>query len=185
MRRVRPITAQRLENVALHYLQRFASSSGNLRRVLMRRVETAARAVEDGQAEAVRAEGAKLVDALVARYLATGVLDDAAYAEMKARSLHRRGASPRAIRQKLALKGVDADTAEAGLARLEEETGDAETAAAVALARRRRLGPWRTQGRAEARAKDLAAMARAGFSWDAAAKVIDAETPEAAEELAN
>ena len=40
----RPLTAASLENAAVYYLSRFASSSGNLRRVLMRKVARAARA---------------------------------------------------------------------------------------------------------------------------------------------
>jgi regulatory protein len=180
---VKPITAQRLENVALHYLQRFASSSANLKRVLMRRVERAARAAAPDEAEAVRAHGAGLVEELVARYLRSGLLDDAAFAQAKARSLHRRGASLRAIRQGLALRGVDADTAEAGIGGLAEEFAEPDLAAALALARRRRLGPFRPPAqRAEQRARDLAALARAGFSYDVAARVVDAEDPSRLEE---
>jgi regulatory protein len=48
----RPLTAASLENAAVYYLGRFASSSGNLRRVLMRKVARAARDGEEGQAEA-------------------------------------------------------------------------------------------------------------------------------------
>ena len=36
------ITATSLNNIALHYLERFASSAENLRRVLLRRVRRAA-----------------------------------------------------------------------------------------------------------------------------------------------
>jgi len=53
----RKITAQRLENMALYYLGRYASSSANLRRVLMRKVERAAAAHG-----ADPAEGAKLIE---------------------------------------------------------------------------------------------------------------------------
>lgn len=176
MRPHRPkrLTAQHLENVALHYLQRFATSSENLRRVLMRRVDKAARAAAD---EALRAEGAALVEALIARWLANGLLNDAAYAEAKAHSLHRRGASSRAIRQALAAKGVAGEAAEDGLARLAEAHADPELAAAAALARRRRLGPWRpAEARAAMRLKDLAALARAGFAYDVAVRVVDGET---------
>jgi len=44
-------------------------------------------------------------------------------------------------------------------------------------ARRRRLGPYRMpEVRAERRDKDLAALARAGFDYDTARRVIEAET---------
>ncbi|MDE0409722.1 MAG: RecX family transcriptional regulator, partial [Alphaproteobacteria bacterium] len=52
-----------------------------------------------------------------------------------------------------------------------------------ALARRRRLGPWRDPAeRAARRQKDLAAMARAGFRLDVARQVIDAEAPPEADQ---
>ena len=53
----------------------------------------------------------------------------------------------------------------------------------MALARRRRLGPFRLpEQRADRRTKDLAAMARAGFAFDVARKVIDATDPDALDE---
>ena len=65
----KPVTAQYLENAALYYLQRFASSSANLRRVLMGKVERSARAHGTD-----REEGAALVEALIERYLRSGCL---------------------------------------------------------------------------------------------------------------
>lgn len=174
-RQQKPVTAQYLENAALYYLQRFASSSANLRRVLMGKVERSARAHGTD-----RAEGAALVEALIERYQRSGLLDDKAYAEMKAASLHRRGTSTRAIREKLSLKGVGGDEIAAALESVDEETpGDTELAAAVALARRRRLGPFRRTGREEHREKDMAALGRAGFGYQIARKVVDAEDPDA------
>ncbi len=161
----KPATAAYLENAALHYLERFASSSGNLRRVLMRKVERSARLHGTDVAS-----GARLVDEIIARYLRSGLLDDRAYAAQKAASLRRRGASRYAIRGKLAVKGVGGDLIDATL---EAETAASELAAACALVRRRRLGPCRPPGaRAGLRQKDLAALARAGFSLDLARRVL-------------
>ena len=50
----------------------------------------------------------------------------------------------------------------------------------MAYARRRRLGPWRaTDQRPTHRAKDLAALARAGFGYRVARLVVAADDPEA------
>lgn len=171
-----------LERAALHYLERFASSAENLRRVLLRKVERAARHHEDIDREAA----AGWIDDLVARYRRAGLLDDKAYAEARTTSLHRRGASARKIRLSLAQKGVAAETVEAALedlgARVE---GDMELQAAIALARRRRLGVYRlAASRAGYRDRDLAALARAGFSYDIARRVIEAEDEDALAALA-
>ena len=167
-------TAKHLENVALWYLQRFAASTDSLRRVLMRRVEKSARAHDTD-----REEGAGLIEDIIARFRATGLLDDRVYAEGRTTSLHRRGVSIRGIRARLAAKGVGAADIDAALATLHNETAAPDLAAAIAYARRRRIGPYRTRGdREEMRERDLAALARQGFSYDIARRVIDAGDPE-------
>src|SRR5690242_17713030 len=133
----RQATASHLENAALHYLERFSSSSANLRRVLLRKVARSARAHGTDPAE-----GADLVEAIIMRYLQSGLLDDAAYAAQKVTSLRRRGASRYGIRGKLAAKGVEAGLVDAALARLDDEAGAGDLVAACALVRRRRLGPY-------------------------------------------
>lgn len=171
----RRATARHLENAALYYLQRFASSSANLRRVLMRKVTRSAR-FHGTDPEA----GAALVDVLIARFEKSGLLDDRTYAEGRVQTLRRRGDSARLIRAKLAAKGLDGETIESALAACVDDAGDPELAAAAALARRRRLGPYRDRRARRAMfEKDLAALARAGFSYDVARRVMEAETVEA------
>ena len=172
----RRVTPDYLERAALHYLERFASSSENLRRVLMRKVD---RSVQAHGTD--REQAAGWVDALLERYRGAGLLNDDGYARMRAESLHRRGASTRAIREKLAAKGVDRDTADAALGGLREDVeGDLDLAAAMALAKRRRLGPFRpAEARAAHREKDMAALGRAGFAYDVARRVVDAEEGDA------
>ncbi|RAU21775.1 hypothetical protein CU669_10710 [Paramagnetospirillum kuznetsovii] len=173
------ITASYVENASLHYLERFASSRANLRRVLMRKVERSL-AHHGGEA----AEAAQVVDEVIAKLARLGYLDDQAYAETKARSLHRRGGSLRIIRATLAAKGVEAEAAVAALTSLRDAQADPDLAAAIALARRRRLGPFRRpELRADARAKDLAALGRAGFAWEICRAVVEADSPEALEDL--
>lgn len=169
------ISKNALENAALFYLERFSASAETLRRVLLRRVERAAKVHGDDPAE-----GAVLVADLVSRYQASGLLDDQRYAEGKSRSLLRRGCSPRAIRQDLARRGVAValiDDALQGLqADLADDAPSLDHAAAEAYVRRRRLGPFRPpEMRAEYRDRDMAALGRAGFSWEIARQVIDGE----------
>lgn len=67
---------------------------------------------------------------------------------------------------------------------LTEEHAQPDLAAAIKLARKRRLGPFRLpEKRAEMRAKDMAALARAGFDFDTARRVIDADSVDGLEEL--
>ena len=157
----RKITAARLENMALYYLGRFSSSSGNLRRVLMRKVARAAAAHGDDPDD-----GAKLI-------------------EEKAASLQRRGASRFGIRGKLRQKGVEGELVAEAIETLDAASETSELASACALARRRRLGPYRpAAARRAAHDKDLATLARAGFRLDVARRVLKAADVEALEILA-
>ena len=169
----KPITEAGLHAAALRYLERFAASAEMVRRVLARRVE---RAVRAGLTE--RADGTRLIGRVVGRLVAVGVVDDAGFAEAKTRSLNRRGASTRAIRARLAAQGLGAEQVGAALAALQADGGDPELAAAVALARRRRLGPFRAGDRAAHRLRDLGVLARAGFGGEVARRVIDAAPDE-------
>ena len=170
----RPITAKYLENAATFYLKRYPSTAEGLRRVLNRRVRKA----EMAEAPIV-IDVQRVIDDIVAKFVHAGVIDDRAFAQTKARSLHRRGTSTRVTRQKLRMAGIDGDTLDQALAGLDQELDtdpqQREWQAAMALARRRRLGPFRQKDRQVHRLRDLAAMARGGFDYDVARKVIDAE----------
>ena len=167
-----PIDRALLEKWALAYLERYASSGENLRRVLQRRVWRRAKGDGARDGEAGRAAGA-LIEALVARYRSSGLIDDAAYAAGRARSGLARGRSPRRIAAGLAAKGVGAADSAAAVAALAEDGADPDLAAACAYARRRRLGPFRRgPGGAEERRRELAVFARAGFGRRAAEAVI-------------
>lgn len=182
--KTRKISERSIENAALFYLQRFATSAENLKRVLMRKVRRSARAHGADCNGGLIEDGAAIVDGVIGRFVQAGLLDDCTFAEGRAASLHRRGMPAARIRQQLAQKGVGAEAADQALAALAAETaaGSAalELSAAVNLARRRRLGPFRaTLDRLRMREKDLAALVRAGFRYDVAVKVIDAACPDA------
>lgn len=177
-------------NIAVHHLEKFSSSRANLRRVLERRVFKA-RALRDDAPSVEDDEAATWIAEVLDTLERQGLLDDTRYAEGAARGLARQGQSQRAIRARLAAKGVDRDIVDTALERAAEDVfphaqtpPDPDLVAAVTYARRRRLGPWRLpEARAERRDRDLAALARRGFSSAIAHRVIDAEDVDAAEDL--
>lgn len=166
-------------------MERFSSSAANLKRIMMAKVERSARFHDTD-----REEGAAQVEDIIARSLRSGLLDDEVYATAKARSLYRRGASSRAIHTKLAAKGVDKSAIQKALVALEREDPDPEFTAAVTFAWRRHIGPFRRGPWSatapedhkpedhKAREKELATIGRAGFCFDMARRIIDAESEE-------
>lgn len=153
-------------------------------RVLHRRIDRWARAaMAEAAADPDSIAVAKQASRQAAREVASalvksGVLDDTAFAAARARSLTRAGRSRRAVGAHLAAKGVAQDVAQAAL-----PDPESELAAALAYARRRRLGPFRIhEGDEATRHKELGAMARAGFPQPVAQQALRMD-PEAAKAL--
>ena len=165
------MTANSLAEAALFYLSRYASSSGNLRRVLMRKVARSVAFYGDDP-EPLK----PIVETLVAKHAQSGAVDDTAYADSQMRKLRRRGSSAKLIVQTLGAKGVPAEVVAEAASAMREEAGDPE--AAFRFAQRRRLGPFRQTGRVENRQRDMAALGRMGFDYQTARMIVDAEDVE-------
>jgi regulatory protein len=147
-----PLDARRLEEMALRYVGRFATSRAKLRAYLARKIRELGWGGE-GQAD---------LDAMTQRFAELGYVDDRAYAMAKAQSLTGRGYGKRRVEDGLRLAGIDEpDGAEA------RSHADAHALdAALHFARRRKLGPF-AAGQADPRQREkaIAAMARAGHSF--------------------
>jgi len=158
------ITAEYLRRAALHYLERYSVPAAQLQRVLLRKVERSSR--HHGlEAQSFRT----MVDEIVTSCVASGLVDDRRFAEARAQSLRRKGRSARAVAAGLAAKGVGREL----VTQTVTVDPQAELEAARIAARRKRLGPWSRGDRAAQRQKDIAALARAGFSLAIARAVID------------
>jgi regulatory protein len=168
-----PVDRAWLERVARDYVERYPTTERNLRAVLRRRIRK-----EGGDTNALDA----IADEIVARLVAIGVVDDAAFVEARVRTLLRRGKAPPAIRQALLAKGASREQIDPVLARVD---GVATLEAAARLVRRRRFGPYHDDPRVrrERRTKELQALARAGFRYDDAARVLDLEETSLVEAL--
>ena len=176
----RKVTPKSLENAGSYYLQRFSSSSENFRRVMMRRVT---RSVEYHNTNLE--EGAKFVEQLISRFIKMGLLNDLQFAQIRVGNLRRRGLSERIIRAKLMERGFSVGVINEGLDFLDSDKEDPELAALIIFSRKRRLGPFREtlEKRNDFREKDMAKLARAGFNYNIARKVINAQTSEELEEM--
>ena len=156
-----------LEAAALRYLDRFDCSVSRLRRVLGDRVTKAQRAGVERASEAP-----VIIEELLARYQASGLLDDQRFATRFSERQRDRGASRRVIEQKLRQRGIGAEVLQATSSPA-AHSAEGELDAARAYAKRRRLGQHRQPEAREAhRRKDLMAMARAGFDYDTASRVL-------------
>lgn len=171
-----PSTAS-LHEAALRHLSRFATTEVGLVRVLDRRVQRWARmaGLEGVEVAEPVSRAREAVRAVARGLVAAGAIDDVAFAQARAARLARAGRSRRATTAHLAAKGVTAETAAAALPSEADEV-----AAALAYARRRRIGPFRAERTAETRLRDMAALGRAGFPRDVAERALGMPADEAA-----
>lgn len=167
---LRPIDGPRLDELALSYAARFATSRARLEAYLRRKLRERGWAGDDEPPVAALAE----------RMAAAGYVDDAAYARAKSGSLLRRGYGTRRIGQALDAAGIDEDV------RNDVRPGEgAMRRAALTLARKRGFGPFGARDLDRAlREKQIAAMLRAGHPLDSARELVDARSVEAAEDWA-
>jgi regulatory protein len=190
---------------AQRYLAERSTSRAHLRRLLLRRVERAnTRCAEEHRVppEQLRA----WVDAALDTAARVRLVDDARYAADRAATLARRGGSDQVIRARLQEKGVAAHDIEHALDTLGARA-DRTLLAALALARRRRVGPFHEGGNtrgedtethddaarparrgawggAPGPSRELGILARGGFPWDVASRVLAMSREEAEDLLA-
>ncbi len=176
MKKKRRLSTSWLQRSTLHYVQRYPATVQRVRQVMVRRIDRKLREHE-GDRLALLGELEEFLEALQQR----GHLDDLRQAALWLDAWHRKGLSQRAMRAKLAHKGLSSEAVSQAMdALLQQAAGDGcdlELEAAENYARRRRLGPYQREPglRGERRQRDLAALARQGFSFDVAKRVIDRE----------
>lgn len=198
-----------LREAALAHLARFSTTRQGLEQVLLRRIARWERSALKAGAEQedVRATAAALrpvVESVADDMIRLGAVDDAAFAQARARRLVRSGRSGRAVQAHLAARGVEADVREAALQEVVEgfSPADVELSSALVLARKRRLGPFagmpslrppRASGAKEEEGarglspeeveerRAMGILARAGFGRDVAQRVLEMDPAEAQE----
>ncbi len=152
-----PLDAAALNDMALRYVGRYATTAAKLQRYLGRKLW------ERGWA----GENAAPVAELVAKCVERGYIDDRVFGEAKARGLATKGFGRMRVGQALGAAGI-----ERGLAREISDTVDGDKAAET-FARRRRFGPHdRLPFDADRHRKQVASMLRAGHEMSTVRRVL-------------
>ena len=160
-----PYDEETIERLALFYVGRFATTRARLSDYLGRKVK------ERGWAGARPFDPAGLAD----RLAGLGYVDDLAFAEARARSLGARGYGVRRVAQSLRAAGVGEEERASALPEDEEAAWEA----ALAFARRRRIGPYaRGTPDPRERQKQFAALMRAGHGVDVARRLLGTNATE-------
>lgn len=155
-----PLNREKLNELALAYVGRFATTRSKLRTYLDRKVRE--RGWDD--------DPAPDFGAIAERFATQGYVDDAAYALSKSRSLTGRGFGIRRVDQSLRTAGVEEEDA----APARDQARADRVEAALRFAERRRLGPFAGEpADRKARERALAAMIRAGHGFGISRAIVD------------
>lgn len=158
-RRRAPLDEGALEQLALCYVGKYATTRAKLAAYLSRKLAD----------RGWQGSGEPPVADLVGRLASLGYVDDRAFAEARADALRRRGYGARRIREALRAAGIGREEAE----RL-EGAPDAGLGAALRLAERRRIGPFAAAEPDRAgREKAFAMLVRAGHPPGLARRVAE------------
>ncbi|MCM1323677.1 MAG: recombination regulator RecX [Acetobacter sp.] len=162
-------TKVRLRNIALYYLERFETSEDNLRAVLRRRIDKYA--FFDKEYNPAEAYG--WVNEVVEECAKHNFVNDERFAGFKINSYLNAGKPRRYIEQKLKAKGIDEKT----IADLFENIDYSELETALNFAKKKKIGRFRAdeETRVANRQKDLGTLVRAGFDFEIAKEVLEAE----------
>ena len=161
---------KRLTNKALHYLGRYASTSARLETVLRK---FAKRKLEEAEPALLDSTIKQVIESCVR----LGYIDDEAFIRNQFRQGLRGGHSQKRILLKLAQRGISRDMALRVMQNSDEDglpDDEAELAAALIYARKKSVGPFSRLplNTPEAKQKHLGKLARNGFSFDIARKVM-------------
>lgn len=166
------ITASYLHNAGLYYLERFAASKKHFKTVMLRKVKRSCMHHTEQNYE----DCVKMVDDLADKFEKCGLLNDQLYTDSLTSSLRRKGLSRSGIISKMIHKGISKEQTIQALEKLDcenhENTEEAEKAAALKLARKKKIGPFFI-GDEQNIKKSLGVLARAGFSYNIAIEIVN------------
>jgi regulatory protein len=172
-----PLTPERLHELAMRYVARYAASQGMLRKVLMRHLQKAQFLDPSLDKEPVVTN----IDAVVTRFAAKGWVDDTGLATRMVEGGRIAGLSRQKIVQKLQLKGITSAMIKTVMAQGEESADEIEWKSALVFAKKKSLGAYRKgKGKVDedVKRKEMGKICRAGFSPSIARKITGASIDE-------
>lgn len=162
------ISERYLYNSGLHYLNRYAASQHQFETVMRRKITRSLKHHKNMETS----EAEKLLQGTIKKFQDLGFINDTAFAIGYMNSLHKRGFSKAKIRAKFAAKGLSAELFDKAID--ENNIGSDEFWAALRYLQRKRKGPFRIKdGDETTLQKEMAALARQGFSYDVVKKALD------------
>ena len=115
-----------------------------------------------------------LIDSVINTLVDQKFLNDKYYSDAKSKVFYRKGYSLNKIRYSLIKKGIDQKYIQDSISKIKENESDPDFFSAIRICKKKRIGPNREENnRSLFYKKDIAILARSGFSYETSKKVLD------------
>jgi len=161
-------TVEELRNLAYSYLEKYSPSKQQLKTYLYKKFIKKTHQISN------KREIFNLIDSVISTLEDQNLVSDKYYSEAKSKAFLRRGYSLNKIRYSLIQKGIDKKYIDASISKIKEKESDPDFFSAIKICKKRRIGPIREESnRLIFYKKDIAILARSGFSYEISKKVLD------------
>ena len=159
---------EEIRNFAYSYLERYNPSKQQLRTHLFKKL------VKKKQRISSKKEIFNLIDSVISALVDQKFLSDKYYADSKSKYFLRKGYSLNKIRYSLIKKGIDEKYIKESISKIKENESDPDFFSAIKICKKRRIGPCREENnRSLFYKKDIAILARSGFSYEISKKILE------------
>ena len=161
-------TIDEIRNFAYSYLEKYSPSKQQLRIYLFKKL------IKTKQNISSKKEIFNLIDSIITTLVDNKFISDKHYSDIKSKTFLKRGYSLNKIRYSLIKKGIDEKYIKASISKIKENESDPDFFSAIKLCKKRRIGPIREENnRTLFYKKDIAILARSGFSYELSKKILD------------
>tara|TARA_Y100000590_G_scaffold387575_1_gene461251 strand:- start:73 stop:633 length:561 start_codon:yes stop_codon:yes gene_type:complete len=161
-------TIDEIRNFAYKYIEKYSPSKQQLRIYLFKKFLLKKQKISN------KKELFSLIDTVISSLEDQKLLSDKLYSQSKAKTFLKRGYSLNKIRYSLIKKGIDEKYVKASISKIKENETDPDFFSAIKICKKRRIGPSREENnRSLFYKKDIAVLARSGFSYEISKKILE------------
>ena len=161
-------TVEEIRKFAYTYLEKYSPSKQQLKTYLFKKLLKKSEKIFN------KKEIFNLIDIVIGSLLDQKLISDKIYSDAKSKAFLKRGYSLNKIRYNLIKRGINEKYIKASISKIKENEADPDFFSAIKICKRRRIGASREENnRPLFYKKDIAILARSGFSYEISKKVLD------------
>tara|TARA_Y100001970_G_scaffold184068_1_gene223863 strand:+ start:4827 stop:5390 length:564 start_codon:yes stop_codon:yes gene_type:complete len=161
-------TVEEMRKFSFAYLEKYSPSKQQLKTYLLKKY------LKSSSSKVKKKDLIELIEEVISDLEKNKFINDKFYSDTKAKNLIQRGSSINKIRNYLLSKGINNKYIKETIENINSNNDDQDFFSAIKLCKKKRIGPSRPdENRSLFFKKDIAILARNGFSFDISKRVMD------------